>query len=54
MTPEDQVWRHVYRNLGVEQQPTQDNGTSVVALALCAFLVAVVAVVGAIVGVIIG
>jgi hypothetical protein len=54
MTPEDQVWRHIQRNLGVPQQaPLEDADGSmwVVAFALCAVSGAVV---GGIVGFIIG
>jgi hypothetical protein len=54
MTPEDQVWRHIQRNLGVPQQvPLEDaqGGMWLVAFALCAISGAVV---GGIVGFVVG
>jgi hypothetical protein len=54
MTPEDQVWRHIQRNLGVPQQaPLEDaeGGMWLIAFALCAVSGAVV---GGIVGFVIG
>jgi hypothetical protein len=54
MTPEDRVWRHIRRNLGMPQQaPLEDaqGGMWVVAFALCACAGAIV---GGIVGFVVG